>query len=164
MKLLQILKEIGDASRQPYKYTTQSSDEWESYFTWKTEDGVDYVVEIIKFSEIANPNELEYNIDFGIVHKSGRVDQTSTSKNTKTGNIYRIMSTVLDIILKEMERDKKKYGRTVVRLSFTPSKNFDKDNRRLNLYMSYIKKKFPTSKVSSNSVSVIVTLNPKSYK
>jgi hypothetical protein len=63
-----------------------------------------------------------------------------------TGNWRRVMATVIDIIEKEvltdsfaLENELEEYT-----IEIHPSKESEEDNRRLNLYMMYIKKNMPS--------------------
>lgn len=165
MKLLDILKEIGEGSKEPYAYETVSSEDLD-YSTYKftTEENVVYKMTVNKFKNKSN-KLIDYDVEFGIVKSKpgGRssIDFKSTSKDTKTGNMYRIMSTVVDIIKKEMTLDKQKFDHTLDKIVFSPTKEDESDNRRLNLYAAYIQKQIPGSKISPSKFgSVTVKLAP----
>lgn len=164
MKLLDILKEIGEGSKSPYVYRkTSSSDLDYSTFRFTTEENVVYEMTINKYKNTSK-KLVDYEVEFGLVKSKSRgtltkIDYKSTSKDTKTGNVYRIMSTVVDIIKKEMALDKKEFDYTLTKIVFSPTKENESDDRRLKLYAAYIKRQIPNSKITTSRFgSVEVTL------
>lgn len=151
MKLLDILKEIGEGSKEPYPYKrSQYVDS--SIFTWTTEEGIPYEMIIDKEDYYSRPDDV-YDISFGIVTIKKRnstsfkqIDHKATSKDTKTGNLYRTMATVVDIVKKEIALDKEE-GSGPDMLTFSPTKEDESDDRRLKLYAAYIKKQMPEAEI-----------------
>ena len=116
IKLIDILKEIGDADSQSYEYSYDGSN-YKAYFT--TEHNTQYKV---IFETINN----RMNISFGVIYDSD--DDPDFEVITNKGNIYRIMSTIISIINRAISE-------------FNPNEiKFDSDNRRIKLYKNYIEK------------------------
>jgi D-lyxose ketol-isomerase len=161
MKLIDLLREIGDSSNiKPYgnakRYTDDESgfDEAETEYHWTTDDTepkVKYKLVITKFrmdEEDEDSVDLAYDVLFGITDKYDVTDYSVTSKDVKTGSLFRTMVTVIDLIKKEIVIDEK-IGMHVKQVYMTPSKRYSGDKkdltdmRRANLYMAYIKKSMP---------------------
>jgi hypothetical protein len=116
IKLIYILKEIGDANSQSYEYSYDGSN-YRAYFT--TEYDTQYKV-IFKTTN----NRME--ISFGVIYNSD--DDPDYEVITNKGNIYRIMGTIIDIINRAISE-------------FNPNEiKFDSDNRRIKLYKNYMEK------------------------
>ena len=116
IKLIDILKEIGDAYSQSYEYSYDGPN-YRAYFT--TEYNTQYKV---TFETINN----KMNISFGVIYDSD--DDPDFEVITNKGNIYRIMSTIISIINRAISE-------------FNPNEiKFDSDNRRIKLYKNYIEK------------------------
>jgi hypothetical protein len=148
MKLSKILKEvmseIGDASKQPYgPIDTITDTEQDREYRFSTDSGTIYQVDVITFYR--GPNKpVVARVAFGITDKYGDVDyDTQTNKN----DIYRIMSTIVSIIKKDLESNHADI------IEFHPNKREGKDidpldNARTQLYLRYIKGQFPNSEVT----------------
>ena len=163
-----LLQEIGENTAAPYDWKINSTNEDDDYkitnygfdadVQKKDKDGnvidditVPYVVVISRDMMWASPygnssDKLIYRVSFGIRTSIDWVSFSSTSKDMDTGNWRRVMATVIDIIEKKvltdsfaLENELEEYT-----IEIHPSKESDEDNRRLNLYMMYIKKNMPS--------------------
>ncbi|NBU98662.1 MAG: hypothetical protein EBS19_10730 [Spirochaetia bacterium] len=67
---------------------------------------------------------------------------------TNSGHPLRVMGTIIGIL-----KDYLKNNPGVKTFSFVPSISYNGDNRRLNIYMAYIKKNFPGSKISKQDLN-----------
>jgi hypothetical protein len=91
IKLLNILKEIGEASITPYEYDYDRS-KHKAFFT--TEHGIKYIV----YFDISKG---EMKVDFGVRYEDDDDDENVDFEIiTNKGNMYRIMSTIVSIIRK----------------------------------------------------------------
>ena len=116
IKLINLLKEIGNANTQSYEYYYDGPN-YRAYFT--TEYNIQYKV---SFKTINN----RMDISFGVIYDSD--DDPDFEIITNKGNIYRIMSTIISIINRAIPE-------------FNPNEiKFDSDNRRIKLYKNYIEK------------------------
>ena len=120
IKLVDILKEIGDANSQPYEYSYDGSN-YKAYFT--TEYNTQYKVSF----KIVDGRML---IAFGVIYDSDYDDDDDLDYEviTNKGNIYRVMSTVMSIINRAISE-------------FNPNEiKFDSNDRKIKLYKNYIEK------------------------
>jgi hypothetical protein len=126
-QLAGILNEIGDKLLAPYKFTSSGK----GIYKFTNDSGTDYIIVIEEDENNAN----KINLSFNVVDDSVE-DPYATETNE--GDIYRIMATVVTAGKEYLS----KYP-NVTNISITPSKSNIEDNRRLNLYLNYVKKQFP---------------------
>ena len=116
IKLIDILKEIGEISSQPYEYSYDGPN-YRAYFT--TEYNTKYKV-------IFKMVDGRMDISFGVIYDSD--DDPDYEVITNKGNMYRVMSTIINILNRATSE-------------FKPDEiKFDSDNRRIKLYKNYIEK------------------------
>lgn len=201
MKLIRLLQEmlseVGDGLKDPYpairKKTTadMGSIEMEgqevAQYTWTTENGTKYVADISKQYADDEFKDLRYDILFGIVSEktpkyfkiknkdnSGDVKYSVTNKDNKikTGNPYRVMATMLNIVNQEIYIEQEKLERKVKEIVINPTKREDKqgqedikDTRRANFYKAYIQQHMPAgSKFTMDEYGKEITITlPKNY-
>lgn len=133
IKLLDILNEIGDTLVEPYSLSSPKKGEYNdgtptTEYNFTTDNGTKYVVIIKEESK----NKIE--ISFNVVN-----DDTDDPYVTVTneGDIRRIMSTIIKASKDYLNKHPK-----ITDIIMTPSKSNEKDDRRLKLYMAYIKGQF----------------------
>lgn len=146
-----LLSEVGENTAAPYKITRREQDgisasHVDVRYYWTTEEEVDYVFTISKYyrkSLATQERRVEYNVSFGIIQDKGGsgADYKATSKTTQTGNLRRVMATVIGCLKEEIGIDSKEV--TVDAIYMEPTKNYGVDQRRMNLYLNYIKKNMP---------------------
>jgi len=127
IKLINILNEIGDRLLTPYKLTSSGK----GIYNFTNDNGTDYIITIKEDEDDMN----RIDVSFNVVDDSA-VDPYATETNE--GDIYRIMATVITAGKEYLTKYPK-----VTNIFMTPSKSNTEDNRRLNLYLAYIKKQFP---------------------
>lgn len=156
---LNLLKEIGDASKKPYgPIDTLTDDEAERQYGFSTDSGIIYEVKVETFYR-GEGKPVIARVQFGIIDEDGDV---SYDAQTGENDIYRIMSTIVEIVKKDLKDNHADI------IEFTPSKrkdtSTDKDpmsNVRTNLYSRYIKGQFPNAEVTRTIPGDIkVILNP----
>jgi hypothetical protein len=156
IKLIDILKELGEGTKEPYKWT-KTFDITYTYdkggvteYSWTTEEGarVEYEANITKYPLEEGFDNYMYSVEFGIKDDYG-TDYKSTSKDTETGNLFRVMATMVDIVKTQLKEDREE-GWKIAEIRMSPSKRDAEDGlpdqtdrRRTNLYASYIKKNMP---------------------
>ena len=150
MKLKRILKEvlseIGDASKEPYgPIDTITDDEAERQYGFETESGTLYQVTIETIDdgpEMGRP--VKAVVKFGTIEQDGDI---SYDAQTGENDIYRVMSTILSIVKKDLKSN------PAEEIVFSPSKregNKDKNpmsNVRTKLYSKYIKAQWPEAEI-----------------
>lgn len=153
-----LLKEIGDASKKPYgPIDLITDDEAERQYGFSTDSGTIYEVKVETFYR-GEGKPVIARVQFGIIDEDGEV---SYDAQTGENDIYRIMSTIVEIVKKDLKSNHADI------IEFSPSKRSgdkDKDpmsNVRTNLYSRYIKGQFPNAEVTRTIPGDIkVILNP----
>lgn len=153
-----LLKEIGDASKKPYgPIDLITDDEAERQYGFSTDSGIIYEVKVETFYR-GEGKPVIARVQFGIIDEDGEV---SYDAQTGENDIYRIMSTIVEIVKKDLKSNHADI------IEFSPSKRSgdkDKDpmsNVRTNLYSRYIKGQFPNAEVTRTIPGDIkVILNP----
>ena len=145
MKLIDILKEIGDASKEPYgPIDVITDDEAERQYGFSTDSGTIYEVKVETFYQ-GPTRPVIARVLFGIIEQDGDI---SYDAQTGENDIYRIMSTIVEIVKKDLKSNHADI------IEFSPSKregDKDKDpmsNVRTKLYSKYIKGQFPNAEVT----------------
>jgi hypothetical protein len=154
----EIVTEIGDSSVKPYKFEEVDQEGRFVYIRFTTDQGTEYEVDL-EFMEYPDPDDEDMNVDaMGIefmAKKSG--DQGYSSKmTTNEGNIFKVMSTVSDIIKKYL---KNRIFKDSEYLIYSPSKKSDQNtpkNQRDMLYRKFITHNFPGAKISADQNGWIV--------
>lgn len=162
IKLKDILIEIGDASAKAYdwKLTHKSSLHKSGTYRYKfkTEDNT-YVVDIATALD-ENPDSALYlkygaRIMFGVLDEHyglpGSADRATDSDYgivTNKGRQFKILSTVIKIIQAFL-----KEAPDVEAMRIEPVKEDIHDRRRFDFYMAYIKRLFPSAKVTTTKTS-----------
>ena len=143
-----LLKEIGDTTNvDTYMYSKipelETYDEEVYKMEFATESDTNYVVIINKIDRNED-NIWRMDIEFGIENESegGFPPSYDYTSVVNKGEMYKVMATVVKAVKKEIE-DSTKKGQNIVTVRIEPSKNFENDTRRANLYMAYIKKNMP---------------------
>jgi hypothetical protein len=163
-----ILTEVGDKLRAPYPDVQRTEDGRNTRWDWETPEGVLYRATAVK-----GPNRaggITYNIIFGIRKSNANpydVSYVATSRDTATGDVYRVMSTMIDLIKKEIAIDTRA-GRQVQEIVLEPTKSPStpggQDMRRANIYTDYILNNMPKGssvKTDSGGYRIAVQLpNP----
>jgi hypothetical protein len=85
-------------------------------------------------------NDTEINVSFTV---NGSSDKSII---TNSGQALEVFATVIDILNHHLSKDE-----TITTISFTPEKNYEEDQRRFRIYLYYIKKSFPGSRIRLDS-------------
>lgn len=151
MKLIDLLREIGETTAKPYPYTKRDESSQYVMYKFETDSGIKYQIIILKeFRE--DVEEIEFGITFGVYVDPASVDFEKEVNDPK--NLFRVMATVVAAV-KDAIAEEEAEGAPVTRLIIEPEKRKIKDpqtgkmvkdradRRRFNLYMQYIKKQMP---------------------
>ena len=159
IKLKNILKEIGEGTATPYKWKKVFTKEDTVFFAFKTDQGTSYKVALENYVyEDFHEDNKEYpaiEVSFGIVPKNMSINiMFNASIVSNKGEMYRVMSTIVDII-----KDYIKRNDNIKAIIYEPiKKEGEKGFKRNDLYMAFIKKQIPTAKFEDNYGSVIVKI------
>ena len=153
IKLLDILKEIGDSSSQPYKFDFYGNYSGMRVYGFDTEN-YSYTVELQY--EFLDGSQNVLGVRF-YVSDEEEPDIERDDIVTNKGELFKVMATVTAIIKKDIQNHPE-----IDTITFTPSKKEGEttDVSRLNLYTRYIKHEFPNAIVKPYGTSggVIVKL------
>ena len=141
------LDEIGGESEKmkPYPFKTEFDGEELRTYTFKTDSGLNYKVELME--EEDDEYGMVLYINFG-TYNEGEEDDDFGGPNqnvvTNKGELYRVMNTIAEIVKKDLS-----FHGYIKYISFNPAKRQDKDtdsNARGKLYMKYIQGRIPNAK------------------
>ena len=146
IKLIDILKEIGDASSQPYSFDFYSDYGGMRIYGFDTES-YPYTVEL-QYADLDNYDEDATNI-LGVrfyVADEDDPDMELDDVVTNKGELFRVMATVTAIIKKDLQDHPE-----IDTITFTPAKKEGETTNvsRLNLYTRYIKNAFPNATITA---------------
>jgi hypothetical protein len=157
IKLIDLLKEIGDASMQP-------ADFWQEEYT----EAGDYAVIEYGFKVGPEPdNQYMVTVDIEPVGDDVPEEGNTLEVDFKgpsgmnavnKGYQYKVMSTVVAILRKVVEERKKK-GKEITNITYTPIKrgNDEIDTGRESLYRAYVRKQLPDWNYSKYGDSIILS-------
>jgi hypothetical protein len=149
MKLIDLLKEIGDATARPYDWRQTADEEDFKQYLFQTDSDLKYELEI---SVSEGDKELDSAVvAFGIV-EAGESDYfTDYDKVPSKGELYKVMATTVSIL-----KDFIKKNKQIKYIYFTTNKlgnDTSKDrSSRLGLYTKYIQKHIPNAKIDTKVV------------
>jgi len=134
IKLVDLLNEVGEATSKPYKYDLYSGAGDTQVNGFTTDKGTMYTVELVQDTDEKNKLDISFY----------PVDEEDPNKedftvNTNKGELYRIMSTVVDIVKTYLKKHPE-----VEMLVFTPT-----SLTRGGLYLRYIEHAFPLATVTN---------------
>ena len=162
MKILDIIKEIGDGSGKIYPTTR---DEDNSYYqqvtyTFKTDTGDKYEVKISKLVFKPDPGQWKaWDISFGIEKTTDWGGQfISYIDKVNRGEVFNIMATVVHSIKSEINISLER-NEGVQTIEIIPVGMHTGDSKRANLYLAYFKKLVPNARVEINPADIIVHVN-----
>jgi hypothetical protein len=144
IKLLDILKEIGDSSSQPYKFDFYGDYAGMRVYGFDTEN-YPYTVEL-RYEDFDLYDENTSNILSVRFYVSDEEEPDIEQDDivTNKGELFRVMATITSIVKKDLQDNP-----GINTITFTPAKKEGETANvsRLNLYMRYIKHEFPNATV-----------------
>ena len=155
IKLIDILKEIGDSSAQPYKFDFYGDYGGDRIYGFDTEN-YPYTVEL-RYEDFDNYDEDYEDFDnydeditnvlgirFYVSDDDDDPDIEQDSIVTNKGELFKVMATVTAIVKKDIQNHPE-----IDTLTFTPAKKEGETSNvsRLNLYTRYIKHEFPNATI-----------------
>jgi len=145
MKLIDLLKEIGEATAKPYDWRQTSDEEEYKEYTFKTDSGLYYQLDI----DIKEQDEERDTaaVGFGVL-KPNDDDQyfKDYDETPSRGEVYKVMATVVSIL-----KDFIKKNKGVKYLHFTTNKVGPGETKRLGLYKQYIQKHLPNAEIETKN-------------
>jgi hypothetical protein len=133
------INEVGEANLKPYKWEEVDRDGYWYYVRFTTDNDVEYEVDLESITHVdRNVNELKaFNVEF--IAKPKGAEGYSDKIVVNKGEIYRVMSTIADIIKYYV----KKYKAQAILYSPAKKGNEDFGSQRDQLYKAFIKKALP---------------------
>jgi hypothetical protein len=150
------VNEVGEANLKPYKWKEIDREGYYVYTRFVTDSETQYDVDI-KSTIYFPPGQMEsqpaLEIEFSAKPKGA--EGSSAKIVVNKGEMYRVMSTIVDIIKKYIKKSKTQA------IIYSPSKKSDEENfgtQRDNLYRAFISKAFPgtTFKQSGDFITAIL--------
>jgi len=138
------VNEIGEANAEPFKFSRSSLSDKNITYSFKTDSSLEYIAE---FDLIDSKPTYEYSFKT----KDGNYTDT-----TNKGELARIMSTLVKILLDFLEQSDNKAN-----VMIDPAKVDKEDNRRGKLYQLYVKKNLPTEYESKTVDGDNILIMPK---
>ncbi len=153
IKLVNLLKEVGEGTSQTYKWEEVSSDNWFTFVRFTTESETEYEVELEYFkSSFSFAKDLPgFNLAFSAKLKGEYVFYYTVVTNK--GEVYKVMATIVNIVQHYLKDNKI--------ITYTPEKKSGEEfgKKRDNLYKAFITKKFPNAEFKQVG-EMIVTILP----
>jgi hypothetical protein len=155
IRLIDLLKEVGEGTSQTYKWEELSSNEWFTYVIFTTDSETEYQVELEYFkSTFSFAKDLPgFALEF--LAKLKGEDEFSNTVVTNKGEVYKVMATIANIVQHYLKDNKI--------ITYSPEKKpgetFGK--QRDNLYKAFISKKFPNAEFKQYG-EMIITVLPNS--
>lgn len=154
IKLLDILAEVGEGTAQKYNWSYSGKEANNDYdilnYDFKTDSGVRYFVTLVASNEPLNAaDDFEMTVSFGVGDKGPLKSKVGLGKPSYTkvvnkGEIFRVMSTVVDVVKDGINRLKEE-EKPIKYIIFKPEKEketetgFKQSDQRLKLYLAYLK-------------------------
>ncbi len=152
IKLIDILKEIGDASSQPYSFDFYGDYANMRVYGFDTEN-YPYTVEL-QYDDLDFYDEDTTNV-LGVRFYISDEEEPDLERDdivTNKGELFKVMATVTAIIKKDLKNHPE-----IDTITFTPVKKEGEATNvsRLNLYTRYIKNAYPNATITSGDRSSI---------
>jgi hypothetical protein len=155
-ELKNILKEVGEATLEPYPWKKSKVKDGITFYDFETDLGSIYKVSLDRFMYDNFPkiNEEIPAIEVIFAVDEGKKNY-STSKITNKGEMYRVMSTIVNIIKSFILKNPE-----IKVIMYSPTKKEgEKNSKRGELYKAFIKKQIPTATFKDSYSDIIVRLS-----
>ena len=152
-----VINEVGEANLQPYKWEEiRRNSDWWTVVGFTTDSETQYVINLKTTTYIDDDlnNYKALDIDFTAKPKDKR-GKPSYKIVVNKGELYKVMSTITDIIKHYVEKFKAKA------ISYSPSKKSSEEDfgtQRDNLYKAFISKAIPDIKFEKDKESIVAIL------
>ena len=148
IKLIDLLNEVGEGTAKPYEWEEISADDWGAYIRFLTDSETEYQVNLEYFTSNLplTPDLPGIAVEF-LAKPKGEYDFSNTVVVNK-GEVYRVMSTIVNII--------KYYLKDNKIITYSPEKKSGEDfgKQRDNLYKAFMKKSIPSIKFEQKGETI----------
>ena len=151
------ITEVGEANLKPYKWEEiRRNSDWWTVAGFTTDSETQYVInlKITTYIDDDLNNYKALDIDFTAKPKDKR-GKPSYKIVVNKGELYKVMSTITDIIKHYVEKSKAQA------ITYSPSKKSSEEDfgtQRDNLYKAFISKAIPDIKFEKNKESIVAIL------
>lgn len=144
MKLIDLLKEVGEASAKTYDWKNTVNNEWIKKYVFKTDSDLGYELDI----EMYDRGRLAV-VKFGVIEGDDDYYSVDYKAVPTKGELYRVMATVVEILKNFVNKNNE-----VEKLHFTTEKagKNDLDSSRVKLFHKYIQTHLPNANVETWSI------------
>jgi hypothetical protein len=149
------LNEVGEATLEPYSWKKSKVEDGITFYNFKTDLGSIYKVSLDRFmyDNFPKVNEEIPAIEVVFAVDEGKKNY-STSKITNKGEMYRVMSTIVNIIKSFILKNPE-----IKVIMYEPMKKEGEINsKRGELYKAFIKKQIPDATFKDSYSDIIVRL------
>jgi len=151
------VNEIGEASLKPYKWEETDREGYFVYTSFTTDSETQYYVDLETTTYLDDDSNLLKALGIEFSAKPKGFEGSSSKIVVNKGEMYRVMSTIADIVKKYI----KKFKAQAVMYSPSKKGNEDFGTQRDNLYKAFISKAFPGVKFEQDG-EVIAAILPNS--
>lgn len=151
------INEVGEASLKPYKWEETDREGYWIYTRFTTDSETQYYVDLEITTYLDDDSNLLKALGIEFSAKPKGFEGSSSKIVVNKGEMYRVMSTIADIVKKYI----KKFKAQAVMYSPSKKGNEDFGTQRDNLYKAFISKAFPGVKFEQDG-EVIAAILPNS--
>ena len=149
------VNEVGEASLKPYKWEETDREGYFVYTSFTTDSETQYYVDLETTTYLDDDSNLLKALGIEFSAKPKGSEGSSSKIVVNKGEMYRVMSTIADIVKKYI----KKFKAQAVMYSPSKKGNEDFGTQRDNLYKAFISKAFPGVKFEQDG-EVIAAILP----
>jgi hypothetical protein len=149
------VNEVGEANLQPYKWEEVDREGYYVYTRFITDSETQYDVDLKTTTYIDNDLNNLRALEIEFTAKPKGAEGSSAKIVVNKGEMYKVMSTIVDIVKKYIKKSKSQA------ILYSPSKKSDEENfgtQRDNLYRAFISKAFPGVKFEQEGEIVVAIL------
>ena len=149
------VNEVGEANLTPYKWKEIDRESYYVYTRFITDSETQYDVDLKTTTYIDNDLNNLRALEIEFTAKPKGAEGSSAKIVINKGEMYKVMSTIVDIVKKYIKKSKSQA------ILYSPSKKSDEENfgtQRDNLYRAFISKAFPGVKFEQEGEIVVAIL------
>jgi len=149
------INEVGEANLKPYKWEEVDREGYYVYTRFTTDSETQYDVDLKSTNYIDDDLKNLRTIEIEFSAKLKGAEGGSAKIVVNKGELYRVMTTVADIVKKYIKKSK---AQAII---YSPSKKSNEENfgvQRDNLYRAFISKAFPGTKFEKIGNLILATL------
>jgi hypothetical protein len=149
------LNEVGEANLKPYKWEEVDREGYYVYTRFTTDSETQYDVDLKTTTYIDNDLNNLRALEIEFTAKPKGAEGSSAKIVVNKGEMYKVMSTIVDIVKKYIKKSKSQA------ILYSPSKKSSEEDfgtQRDNLYRAFISKAFPGAKFEQEGEIVVAIL------